>query len=155
MFGVLLLALCPHVSMGLFGGPYRTAIAQVDACPRARAALGDDVHLGWFGFPYGSSFGSSGGFRVPVAGSKASGDLTYHFDGADVSWSLQVTRGGDYDSRSCNSPPEPAKLPATPQQSDGRRASPSSATRTRTDTTTRSWSSTSPAGRRDTPLSTA
>jgi hypothetical protein len=93
---------CPHSTMAVMGGPYRTAVAQVAACPRARAALGEDIHLGWFGFCYGSNHGSSGGFRVPVVGSRASGDLSFSFNGSAVSWSLVVPGGeADLDSKSC------------------------------------------------------
>jgi len=88
---VLALIFVQPVSLGLLGGPYQEALTGIASCDASRALLGDNVGLSLFGFPYGKSFGDSGGFSARVSGSKATGGLTYGFHDDHVdSWSVTV-----------------------------------------------------------------
>lgn len=92
--GLLFVVLdCPIITLGIMGGPYKKALAQVGACQPARELLGDDVRLRTFGPAYGSSSGERGSFRIPVAGSKQAGILDYRWDD-ELEWTLFV--GGEF-----------------------------------------------------------
>lgn len=99
------LVFCPHVSMAVMGGPWRKAVTELGGCKVARDALGDDIHLSWLGFPRGSNHGGSGAFRLPVSGSKASGDLDYSFHGDQVEWTLFVADRHIVDDKACKANP--------------------------------------------------
>ena len=65
-------------------------MGKLQACPHARAALGEDVGPSYVGLAYGSS--ESGGGRdyanwtVPVSGSKGRGTYEYYLDGHGSQW---------------------------------------------------------------------
>jgi hypothetical protein len=95
-----LVAFCPPITLRLIGGPIHAVLENVNTCDRVRAALGDDIGLGWFGFSYGSSFKSSGGFRAAIHGSKASGSLQYNWSGDTIDWSI-ASDGQTIKSKEC------------------------------------------------------
>jgi hypothetical protein len=81
------------IAFGHMSGYQDVAMGKLQACPHARALLGEDVGPSFIGIACGSSESGGGNdfaqWTVPVSGSKGRGTYSYYLDGRGGGWTMQ------------------------------------------------------------------